>query len=239
MTVAALVFLAAYAWPILSPDLGGAWVSACRWATWGTWLLFAVCYLVRLMLSADRKQFVRSNLLDLAVIALPLLRPLRLLRLVTILTSLDRRAGTSLRGRVGIYVAGSAVLVVFISSLAVLDAERGGSGPIQNFESALWWAMTTITTVGYGDTFPVTSTGRAVAAGLMVSGVAILGIVTASLASWLVERVAEAEDAGHDATRAELNLLADEVRELTALIAAQNGPVAEPPPEGEAASPAH
>jgi voltage-gated potassium channel len=57
----------------------------------------------------------------------------------------------------------------------------------------LWWALTTIATVGYGDRYPVTGQGRLVAAGLMVAGIAVLGVVTASIASWLIEKVREVE----------------------------------------------
>ena len=61
---------------------------------------------------------------------------------------------------------------------------------ITAFADALWWAVATITTVGYGDFYPVTQLGRFVAAGLMIGGIAVLGIVTAAVASWLVEHVA-------------------------------------------------
>jgi voltage-gated potassium channel len=82
------------------------------------------------------------------------------------------------------YVAGSAVLLVFVGSLAVLDVEQNApDAKILSFGDAAWWAITTITTVGYGDLFPVTPIGRLVAAALMMSGIAVLGVVTASIAS--------------------------------------------------------
>jgi voltage-gated potassium channel len=94
------------------------------------------------------------------------------------------------------YVAGSAVLLVFVGSLAVLDVEQNApDAKILSFGDAAWWAITTITTVGYGDLFPVTPIGRLVAAALMMSGIAVLGVVTASIASWLVQRVEESTEA--------------------------------------------
>jgi len=60
---------------------------------------------------------------------------------------------------------------------------------ISDFGEAIWWAVTTMTTVGYVDHYPVTAAGRLVALGLMVGGIALLGTVTATLASWIVEAV--------------------------------------------------
>jgi len=139
LTVAAVVFLAAYAAPILRPDLVSPWPTACQLVTWVAWALFVVDYAARLALSRDRAAFVRGNLFDLAVVALPLLRPLRLLRLVTLLSVLNRYAGGSLRGRVAVYVAGATSLVLFVASLAVLDVERGTKGAtITTFGDAAW-----------------------------------------------------------------------------------------------------
>ena len=215
LTLAALAFLAAYAWPILQPDLAPAWTAVCRLITWGTWALFAVDYAVRLALSGRRREFVRGNVLDLLVIALPLLRPLRLLRLVTVLNVLNRYAGGSFRGKVVTYVVGSTVLVLFVASLAVLNAERHARGAtITTFRDAVWWAATTVTTVGYGDRYPVTNTGRLVAGGLMLAGIALLGVVTAALASWLVQRVTEVEEASQAATRHDVEALAAQVAAL-------------------------
>jgi voltage-gated potassium channel len=220
LTVAAVAFLAAYAWPILDPTLSPAWVGACRVVSIGTWLVFVVDYVVRLALASDRRRFFTTHLLDLAVVAFPLLRPLRLLVLVRALGVLNRAAGSSLRGRVATYVAGSTVLVLFVASLAVLDAERDAEGSrITSFGDAVWWAFTTVTTVGYGDRYPVTATGKLVAVGLMLAGIALLGVVTASFASWLLDRVAEAEEESQAATRRDVHLLTDEVSALRAEIA--------------------
>jgi len=215
LTVTAVVFLAAYAAPILRPDLVSPWPTVCQLVTWAAWALFVVDYLARLALSGDRAAFMRGNLFDLAVVVLPLLRPLRLLRLVTLLSVLNRYAGGSLRGRVAVYVAGSTSLVLFVASLAVLDAERGvKDATITTFGDALWWAMTTVTTVGYGDRYPVTDQGRFIAGGLMLAGIALLGIVTASLASWLIDKVREVEEHTQAATRADVAALTVEVRAL-------------------------
>jgi voltage-gated potassium channel len=122
-----------------------------------------------------------------------------MLRLIPLLSVLNRRAQTGLRGRVAIYVAGGASLLAFVAALAVLDVERSSpDANISDFGDAIWWAVTTTTTVGYSDHYPVASVGRVVAFGLMLGGIALLGTVTATLASWLVETVAAEKEQAED-----------------------------------------
>ncbi len=84
-------------------------------------------------------------------------------------------------------IVASAALLVFIGAVAVLDAERAApTANIRAFPDALWWAATTVTTVGYGDRYPVTGLGRLVAVGLMLVGISLLGLITASVAAWFV-----------------------------------------------------
>ena len=220
----ALVFLAAYAWQVIGRAEGGTatWLEA---AMWGTWVIFALDYAANLWLAQDRRDWFIRNLHELLIVALPFFRPLRLLRLVTLLSVLHRTVGETLRGRVVTYVAGSAAMLVFVGALAVLDAEQAApDAKIVTFGDALWWAITTITTVGYGDLYPVTAIGRLVAAALMMSGIAVLGVVTASIASWLVQRV---EDTAETVAEAVEEPMRTEVAELAAKIAALRREVAE------------
>ena len=216
LTLASLLFVGAYAWPIIDPSLARPWVLLCGTVVWVTWALLVVDLGMRLSLSEDRWAFLRRHPVDVAMVVLPILRPLQLLRLFTLLKSLNRLAGSSLRGRVGMYVAGSMGLIVFIGALAGLDAERGSAGPIDTFGDSLWWALATVATVGYGDMYPVTTEGRAVAVGLMLFGIGVLGVVTAGFASWLVERVDDLDEIEHgvNATAADVEALRDEVVRL-------------------------
>lgn len=225
LTAAALVFLAAYALPIIRPQTPEALVHLCGAVVLVTWALFGVDYVVRLALSEQRLAFVRSNVFDLAVLVLPMLRPLRLLRLVTLLSVLNRNGSRGLRGQVVLYVTGGTGLLVLCGALAITEAERGRPGAtIDGAGDGLWWAVTTITTVGYGDRYPVTTTGRFVAAALMIGGIALLGVVTATLASWLVERVAEAGESERAATHAQVEALTLEVRALRDALAQTASP---------------
>jgi voltage-gated potassium channel len=70
------------------------------------------------------------------------------------------------------------IIIIFTASIAVLELERRAGGNITNAEDALWWSMTTITTVGYGDRYPVTTEGRLVAVALMIVGVGLFGALS-------------------------------------------------------------
>jgi voltage-gated potassium channel len=79
-------------------------------------------------------------------------------------------------------------------ALLVHAAEDGHGGSIDSVGDALWWSITTVTTVGYGDTFPVTPAGRGIAAVLMATGIALFGVLTANLAALLVDQGADESD---------------------------------------------
>lgn len=195
LAAAALLFLALYAWVIVGrPE--GVTEQAVEIALLALWCVFTVDYLGRLILAPQRGRWFLRHLHLLALVALPFFRPLYLLRLVALLSVLQRATGTALRGRVTLYVICSALLIVLIGALAMLDAEQDAPGAlITTFEEALWWAMVTITTVGYGDFYPVTTLGRIIAAGVMIAGIALVGSVTATLASWFVERIRDEKQA--------------------------------------------
>lgn len=188
LTIAAVVFLGAYAVQILAHHQGTI-EAICEVVIWATWAVFLVDYVVRLILTERRGRWFVRHLLDLAIVVLPMLRPLRLMRFLTVIALIQRNASTKLRGRVALYTVGATALIIVLGALAALDAEQGQGGPIENFGDAIWWAFETITTVGYGDYEPVTLTGRIVAVGLMIGGIALIGVVTATLAAWIVERV--------------------------------------------------
>ena len=194
---------------------------------WLIWAAFAFEYVVRLALNRDRWRFVRRNWPDLLIIVLPFLRPLRvvrsarglrLLRLGRLVVFLTRAGqGTRrllVRHRLH-YALLVTVLVVLAAAALALAVEEGGEGTIDSFGDALWWAVSTITTVGYGDTYPITPAGRGIAAFLMVAGIALFGVLTANLATFLLERAPGVDEVPGDD---DLSSKVDEVlRRLAAL----------------------
>jgi voltage-gated potassium channel len=78
--------------------------------------------------------------------------------------------------------------LIFVCSGLELAFEKSAHGStIHNFGDALWWAVVTVTTVGYGDKYPMTAGGRGVAVVLMLVGIGLIGVLTATVASYFVE----------------------------------------------------
>lgn len=226
LTALAGLFFVLYTVQVLYVSAPGETQIRIEIAVWVIWALFAVDYLVRFSLAQAKFRFVRRNPFDLLTVALPILRPLRV---VMVLTLLNRRLSHSLEQRVALYACGATMLVGMSASLAVLDAERDApNATIATFPDAAWWALTTITTVGYGDRYPVTPEGRLVAAALMVGGIALLGVVTGLVASWFV-RVLRDTNAATERTEDILRQEFAELRqEIQALAEQQRADVAEP-----------
>src|SRR5215210_3459833 len=122
LTAAALLFLVVYAWQILDPELPASMRQGMLVAAWVAWGLFVGRLSGATGVVGRSRQVLRPEHLRLACGALPLLRPLRLFRLVTLFHVLNRHAGASLRGRVVVYVTGAAALILFVATLAILDA---------------------------------------------------------------------------------------------------------------------
>ena len=213
LAAVALAFLVLYSLHVLLEPHGVA-RTATRCGMGATYLVLVVDYVARLRLAQPRLRWFVRHLPDLAIIVLPALRPLRLLSLAVVIEVVQRAVGHTFRGRVIAYTGCGAVIIVYAAALAMLDAERGVNPRIADFGDALWWSFTTVTTVGYGDTVPLTPTGRFVAVALMVAGVSVLGVVTATLAAWIVERGAEEDTAGQAATAAHVEELRQEIRKL-------------------------
>ncbi|MEE1766451.1 MULTISPECIES: potassium channel family protein [unclassified Streptomyces] len=215
----ALVFAVAYAVPIVRPDASADVKWWCEVAEWGVWGAFALDYVVRLLLAERRWEFVRTRWLDLAAVVLPIVQPLRLLRLVATLLLVGQRARMASQIRLTTYVGGAVVGLLMFGSLAVLSVERDApGGNINTLDDAVWWSFTTMTTVGYGDHAPTTGLGRVLAVGLMLSGIALLGVVTANIAAWFIARF-DKDDAEERRQTAAIAELAEEVRLLRAEVA--------------------
>jgi voltage-gated potassium channel len=174
--------------------LHGAAASSVAVADYTIWALFAVEYAVKLWLAPQRLDFVRHHKLDLAMVAIPMLRPLRALRVLRLLRASTVLGDSLTRARQlfthkGLhYALFAAALMVFAAAGLEVLFERHTAGPasIHTYGQALWWAIVTVTTVGYGDRVPQTPAGQGVAVVLMLVGVGLVGVLTATIASFFV-----------------------------------------------------
>lgn len=180
-------------------------------AEWLITAVFTVEFTARLWASPDRRAYVRGHWIDVVALVPPArwLRPfrlLRLLRLVRAFAGVGRALGTverlaRHRGLVWLLVVWSAVAL--LTSTALYVAENGINVAIHDPLDALWWGLTTVTTVGYGDVYPVTPEGRLAAAVLMVVGILLYSTITATIASFLV-----VSDAAHTSPTGQIRELA-------------------------------
>ncbi|MCD9872643.1 potassium channel family protein [Streptomyces guryensis] len=224
----AVGFAVAYAVPIVDHSAGHSLTSACTVVEWVVWGAFATDYLVRVGLAPRRKEFVRTHWIDLCAVVLPMLQPLRLLRMVSTLILVGRRARMAPQIQLTTYVAGAVVGLLMFGSLAVLSVERESpNGNIRTLGDAVWWSFTTMTTVGYGDHAPTTGLGRMIAVGLMLAGIALLGVVTANIATWFIARF-EKDDVEERRQTEAIEALTEEVRALRAEVAALREPSGTP-----------
>lgn len=184
----ALVFLFTFSVQSIWPDIHQPWFIAMTWFGTGLWVLFVADLLLRLSCAERKVAFLRRNWLDTITVAVPQLRALRVLRIFTKDGILSHGRGIISSGAVTTAVLGT-LLIVWIGSLTVLDAERHSpNAEIKTVGEALWWSFETISTVGYGDFVPVTAQGRGIAVLVMFLGISVLGVISASMAATLVKQ---------------------------------------------------
>ena len=172
-------------------------------------LAFAIDYIVEFAVARERSRYVRSEILSLLVVLAQLvalapslaafgvlrsLRAARLFRFVVVAARAIAIGGVAsnqgraiLRRRAASLALGTAGLTWFMSAAAFTIAEDVGTGGrIHSFFDSLWWSLSTITTVGYGDIYPVTAAGRVIAGFTMLVGISTFAVVTAKIAQFLV-----------------------------------------------------
>jgi len=96
---------------------------------------------------------------------------------------------------ISVKVALTSLFLAYIAGIQITIIEKPlANSNIKSIEDGLWWALTTVTTVGYGDRYPVSTEGRFIAFFLMVLGISLLGVMTATVAAWFVKMSEDSED---------------------------------------------
>jgi voltage-gated potassium channel len=198
--------------------------------------LFFLDFLITFWRAEDRKvYFLKWGWMDL-LSSIPMVdelrwgRVARVFRIFRILRGL--RAARLLAEVVVVRRAQSAMLtaallsmmLVVFAAIAILQLETDANSNIRTAEDALWWSLSTITTVGYGDRYPVTSEGRLLASGLMIAGVGLFGALSGLVASWLLKPAETRQAAEIDALQAEVRELRAELARRDAANAGRAGP---------------
>jgi voltage-gated potassium channel len=194
---------------------------------WIVWLAFCAEFLTKAAVAPSRSTYVKRAWFDLAIIAvsppfgvpdslqsvraLRALRLLRLLRAVAVLAIGLKFSRRALRHRHFHYVALVGAATVALGAIGVYLAEAGVNRAIGSFGDALWWAIVTATTVGYGDVSPVTAEGRVIAVILMLVGIGVIGVFTATLASFFLKADDQSELARLDQRVAQVEHKLDHV----------------------------
>ena len=180
--------------------------------------VFFADFCLRLHRARSKARFMKWGWIDLisSIPKFEIFRFGRMLRIIRILRMLRAFRSAKVLVKVlfanrarsaVISVAAISIVLALFSSIAILNFETATDSNIKSPADALWWAATTITTVGYGDRYPVTPEGRIVAVFLMIAGVGLFGTFTGFIASLFVSPEAKNESA-------EIRELISEVREL-------------------------
>ncbi len=162
-------------------------------------IVFLVDFWIRFKKADNKLEFMKWGWIDL-IASIPFLdlaragRVIRLIRLVRVFRALKstkliyEHIAQNKKQSVLTSVALISILMIIFSSIAILQFEKDVNSNIKTAEDAIWWSYVTITTVGYGDKYPITTEGRIIGAILMTTGVGIFGTFTALVSSWFIQK---------------------------------------------------
>lgn len=194
LTVLALTFLFAFSYPAFTDSISQSSENILGVIQWVCWVAFAIDLLFGLVTSENKVLYLKRHPLEIASVLLPFLRPLRLMRVISFGGLALQKIAVGRQFAITVKVAITTVFVAYIAAVQITITERAVEGSnIKNFADGFWWAITTVTTVGYGDRYPTTTEGRLLAVMLMFMGISLVGVITASVAAWFVKMSQDAD----------------------------------------------
>ena len=188
LTLLALCFLIAYSYPAFVDSISDSTNHYLGLVQLVCWLAFALDLIYGIWKADNKKEYLKRHPLEIASVLLPFLRPLRLMRVISFGSLALQKVAIGRQFAITVKVAIGALFISYIAAIQITISERSVEGSnIKTFSDGLWWAVTTVTTVGYGDRYPTTSEGRLLAVLLMITGISLVGVITASVAAWFVK----------------------------------------------------
>lgn len=179
------------------------------------WLVVVIETAARYILVPDRRQYFSARRAEPAMVLIPLFQVWRLagVEKITVLwTELLERVVAILKHRGLFRVLLAATGLLFLGAwLVLLFEENAKDSNIHTYGDAIWWAVVTVTTVGYGDRFPVTAGGRVIAVVLMLVGIGLIGVLTATVASFFVQEHTDANKEQLQAAHEDLGARLDDM----------------------------
>ncbi len=192
LTFLALAFLIAFSYPAFVNPISSTTQSLLNTVQWVTWIAFAADLLFGLFGAENKVLYLKKHPLEAAAVLFPFLRPLRLMRVISFGGLAIQKVAIGRQFAITIKVFIASIFIAYISAVQITISERAVEGSnIKSFGDGLWWAVTTVTTVGYGDRYPTTTEGRFLAVLLMIMGISLVGVITASVAAWFVKMSAD------------------------------------------------
>jgi voltage-gated potassium channel len=188
LTFLALSFLLAFSYPAFVDPIPSSTQTLLNIVQWVSWIAFAADLIYGLSKAKNKRNYLKKHPLEVAAVLLPFLRPLRLMRVISFGGLAIQKVAIGRQFAITIKVFLASLFVAYISAVQITITERYVEGSnIKSFGDGLWWAITTVTTVGYGDRYPTTTEGRFLAVALMIMGISLMGVITASVAAWFVK----------------------------------------------------
>jgi voltage-gated potassium channel len=176
---------------VLSADLNGSASEVLVGGLFVLWVVMLAEYLVRLVVTPDTPGYLRRRWVEPATVLLPALQGWHVVgieKMSLLLHEGELRVESILKHHSLFRVLIAVVAVLFLGAwLVLLFEEKAKGSNIHAYPDALWWAIVTVTTVGYGDRYPVTEGGRVVAVILMLVGIGLIGVLTATVASVFIK----------------------------------------------------
>ena len=219
---------------VLTTDVKGSASISLVGALFVLWVIMLIEYLVRLVISPDSRGYLKRRWAEPATVVLPVLQGWHLIgieKMSLLLHEGELRLEAILKHHSLFRVLIAACVTLLTGAwLVLLFEENAKTSNIHSYPEALWWAIVTVTTVGYGDRYPVSPGGRVVAAVLMLVGIGLIGVLTATVASVFIREHTDANKEtfkkGHADLGQQLAVISDRLADVERRLGASPSVVA-------------